>query len=68
MSEKHLKLEPHNINEHAWWYEEKNHISVVFHRENQGSQIVEIPWRSIRAALKRLDKKERKVGLWTRMS
>ncbi len=57
MSEKHLQRHSHQITEDAWWYEEKTGISVVIYWANQGaSQIAKIPWRQIRAALKRLDK------------
>ena len=59
MSKAHLKRAPHTINEDWWWYEEPQGICVVHHMGTRGAFTVEIPWRSLRAALKRLDKKER---------
>jgi len=63
MSKQHLDGNPHKIKgtKDAWWYEEFGHITVVVHRDaiNQdiGSVLVEIPWKSIRAALARKDQK-----------
>lgn len=56
MATKHLKLRPHHIDENSWWYEEPEGITVV-HNSTSGSVVSIIPWRQIRAALKRLDKK-----------
>jgi hypothetical protein len=58
MSRDHLKLWPHNINENWWWYEEPQGICVVHHQGTKGAAMVNISWRSLRAALKRLDKKK----------
>jgi hypothetical protein len=52
MSKKHLEKKPHLIDEKRWWYEEPKGIYVVIY----GSSTM-IPWRAIRAALKRLDQK-----------
>ena len=59
MSEKHLKRDSHKIRhiDWAWWYEEKQGICVVIHQGTRGAVTIDVPWRSIRAALKRLDKK-----------
>jgi len=38
----------------AWWYEEPKGICVVV-RANTQSSIIDIPWHSIRRALKRKD-------------
>ena len=55
MSEKDLQKEPHNINPHSWWYEENYGVTIVVEPVTTTRQI-KIPWRSIRAALKRKDK------------
>ncbi len=52
MSQKHLRLTAHKINDYAWWYEENGGISLVVK-----GRIVVIPWKSIRAALARKDKR-----------
>ena len=62
MSAKHLKLKPHNISNELWWYEANAGIEVVARFEDKPTGVVivrihVIPWRSIRAALKRKDKK-----------
>ncbi len=58
MSEKDLWLKSHKCRgrDDAWWYEEPNGITIVVHNGTSGSKIVEIPWRLLRSALKRLDK------------
>ena len=64
MSNKHLKLTPHKIahDPTAWWYEEAKGIFVVqdYYRAKDGlylgTRSVVIPWRAIRAALKKKDK------------
>ena len=62
MSKKHLELNPHEIDEFHWWYEEQQGISVVAEAREGGSKylgttVTRIKWSAIRAALKRLDKK-----------
>lgn len=62
MSKKHLSPRPHNIKPGSWWYEENSGIEVVHQiRDDYGKYIrtdhIRIPWVSIRAALKRKDKK-----------
>ena len=57
-----LKQTPHKVTEDFWWYEEGQGISVVVvFRSPDGevldSKVRNIPWRSIRAALKRKDEK-----------
>lgn len=60
MSKKHLKLEPHQTEQTngdpAWWYEDVNGIDVYVETNNMVCQVF-IPWRDIRAALKRKDNK-----------
>jgi hypothetical protein len=56
MANKHLKLEPHNINKDVWWYE--THKGVETYSYTHGYlDTIRIPWKDIRAALKRKDKK-----------
>jgi len=66
MSDKHLWAKPHNITEDKWWYEVRKGITVCVHVDalldnNMGwtskTILVDIPWRSIRSALGRKDKK-----------
>ena len=64
MSDEHLKPKPHTIAHypHVRWYEEYNGIWVVqeYYRAKDGlylgTRSVVIPWRAIRAALKRKDR------------
>jgi hypothetical protein len=55
MSRKHLKGEPHMIDDHRWWYEENGGITIVC-EPHVTTQVMKIPWREIRAALARKDK------------
>lgn len=62
MSEKHLRLTPHNVrgNKNAWWYEEKDGICVIAHVDGPNATRpaqVSIPWRYLKAAIKRLERK-----------
>ena len=64
MSDKHLQLKPHAVRgskKQAWWYEEPNGISVaqqVWSKESFLTvRVAKIPWREIRRALARKDKK-----------
>ena len=59
MSRKHLQNKSHHFKgrDDAWWYEENNGIHVVVERK-EGTTIVHLPWRSIRSALKRKDRKQ----------
>jgi hypothetical protein len=56
-----LKLDPHNITESCWWYEEEKGINVVVeHRSKDGATCYHtaqylIPWDQVRAALSRKD-------------
>lgn len=56
MSARHLKLEPHHIDEHRWWYEDVHGISVLCDDPIDRTTIVDIPWTEIRAALNRKDR------------
>ena len=65
MSNEHLKPKPHTIahDPTAWWYEEDKGIWVVqeYYRAKDGlylgTRSVVIPWRAVRAALKRKDQR-----------
>jgi hypothetical protein len=65
MSDRHLQLTPHKIarDSHVWWYEEPTGIWVVqdYYRAKDGLYLgthsVVIPWRAVRAALKRKDRR-----------
>jgi len=62
MANKHLQLAPHETsNPNLWWYEEPAGIVIVHGGPGHGpkSEPV-IPWRSIRAALRRKDKPKEK--------
>ena len=58
MAQKDLKNTPHVVNENWWWYEENGGLIVCHYPSTTdlGTCRVEIPWRSIRAALKRKDR------------
>lgn len=59
MAHRDLLSDPHKIkvtDETAWWYEEPSGISIVVEPNGLRARIIAIPWNSIRAALKRLDK------------
>jgi hypothetical protein len=53
MAKKHLKREPHKINENAWWYEANGGIEVFY---KDVGMIMFIPIASIRAYVRRKDK------------
>ena len=61
MSDKDLSKYPHHVNDRFWWFEEKRGICVCSEAWDPegGKEVVinYIPWNSIRAALKRKDKK-----------
>jgi hypothetical protein len=63
MSAKHLRLKPQHIDDHAWWYEEVNGISVVIEvdapwpQTGRSTKMVFISWARLRSALTRRDKK-----------
>lgn len=54
---KDLKGNPHTIANRtdAWWYEEPHGISVVV-EPGEKTKTIDIPWKSIRNALKRKDR------------
>ena len=73
MSESHLQVQSHDVRakqrspstKAAWWYEEPTGIHVIAELRGDngmflGTTQVQIPWRSIRAALARLDKSDSK--------
>ena len=61
-----LKLEPHDITENCWWYEEEKGINVVVeHRSKDGATYYHtaqymIPWSQVRSALSRKDLSRRR--------
>ena len=62
MSDKDLTTKPHNTTDDScWWYDDPGGINIVKRIEDENGDYVRvdqvtIPWRSIRAALKRKDK------------
>jgi hypothetical protein len=62
MVKKFLSLDPHDIDEHAWWYEEPAGITFVveFHvpAGYVGTEFRTISWGSVRAALARRDRED----------
>jgi hypothetical protein len=63
MSEKHLKETAHHVGDKCWWYEEPGGICVVLQESDVNDNALRpnvapiIRWTSIRAALKRKDRK-----------
>ena len=55
MSKRHLKLEPINISDDVWFYEEDRGLDVHVETHAKHMSII-IPWKDIPAALKRKDK------------
>ena len=55
MAKKHLRLDPHTKSYDFWWYE-LNYGICICTRIDGKVETHNIPWRSIRAALKRKDK------------
>jgi hypothetical protein len=59
MANQHLKLDPHNITERCWWYEQDEGINIVVeHTTSDGNRWLHteqylIPWNEVRAALSR---------------
>lgn len=60
MSKHHLQLKPHNVTKDFWWYEDVPGISICFGDQISGVINRKIRWSSLRAALKRKDKKNGK--------
>lgn len=57
----HLQRTSHKIRgrKDAWWYEEGRGLAIVVECDpstNRQTKIIDIPWRSIRAAVARKDK------------
>jgi len=61
MAKKHLLLNPHKVTNDFWWYEENQGISICTQAFTKigcpVTKIHNIPWRAIRPALARKDKK-----------
>lgn len=61
MARKHLLSRPHRITDDFWWYEENKGIAVCVRAHDKDGVkrtfVHDIPWRSIRAAMERKDKK-----------
>lgn len=63
MTAKHLKTEPHDLDENAWWYEAANGLTMVIRAVDPHGNYIQtvqrrIPWSQIRLSLARLDKPE----------
>ncbi len=58
MSKKHLKLDAHPIrgNDNVWWYEDNGGIDIHVPPSAKHTSF-KIPWRALRAALERKDRK-----------
>jgi len=58
MANKDLWRKPHNVTNHFWWYEEPAGIMLVVQEPlSKNSTVNKIPWKALRNALKRKDKK-----------
>ena len=59
MAKKHLSLNPKQVTDKIWYYEELEGIQVCHdvHYVNGTVEHFIIPWRMLRASLKRKDKK-----------
>ena len=57
MTKKDLQLKPHSVTSDFWWYEENQGISICIRLSSTDTITRNIPWCSLRAALKRKDKK-----------
>jgi len=62
MSDKHLLVDPHQIDEFAWWYEEPKGISILIevrkpNGEHLSTEQRTLAWRSVEAALRRKKKR-----------
>jgi len=59
MAKKDLKREPYDLDETVWWYEDNKgidlHVEIVSPSGQRSHQSYLIPWKEIRAALKRKD-------------
>jgi len=57
MADKDLKRGPHYFKhrDDVWWYEEPKGIYIVVKQQFKTTTDIEIPWRSLRAALRRKD-------------
>lgn len=62
MAKKHLKNEPQNLGENAWWYEDTKgidlHFDTVCPNGQRSHESYLIPWKVIRNALERKDRNE----------
>lgn len=61
MSNEHLSLKPYNLKSKkgtkAWIYEERGGLIVLCDPTNATAHLGTIPWRKVREALKRKDRK-----------
>ena len=58
MANKHLSLFPKKIDKNNWYYEDIDGIEIVHVPVNyQDTAHIKIPWRKIRASLRRKDRK-----------
>ena len=59
MAKKDLKLDPYNLGEDVWWYEDNKgidlHIDIICPSGQRSHESYLIPWETIRAALARKD-------------
>jgi len=55
MAKQDLKLEPFDINDNIWWYEEMKGIDIHLDTSDGHISFI-IPWANIRNSLKRRDK------------
>jgi hypothetical protein len=46
------------VDDECWWYECKAGVSIVVRHTANGTVEYKIPWRQLRAALKRKDQKQ----------
>ena len=62
MSNKDLKLEPYDLDDSAWWYEDTKgidlHVENVCPSGQRDHRSYLIPWKVIRAALERKERKD----------
>jgi len=61
MSQRHLQTKPHRVTNDFWWYEENKGIAICVRARDKDDVertfVRDIPWRSVRAALARKDRK-----------
>lgn len=55
-----LKDTPQHVDPNLWYYEEPTGIDIIINSLDPAVKIIHIPWRMIRASLRRKDKKSRR--------